>query len=40
MGAVQVFLLGIMTALTPSLIILGWVLRKEPAGISLDEAEH
>jgi hypothetical protein len=40
MGAVQAFLLGMMMALTPSLIVLVWVLRDAPTGISLDEAEH
>jgi hypothetical protein len=40
MSAVQAFVLGITVALTPSLIVLGWVLRKVPVWDSLDEAEH
>jgi hypothetical protein len=39
MSAIQAFSLGIMAALTPALIILGWVLRKVPLAGSLDEPE-
>jgi hypothetical protein len=40
MSALQAFLFGIMVALSPSLVILGWVLRKAPVVVSLDEAER
>jgi hypothetical protein len=40
MSAIQAFLLGMMAALTPSLVILGWILRKAPIGVSSDETEH
>jgi hypothetical protein len=36
----QAFFLGMMAALTPSLAILGWLLRKAPFGVSLDEPER
>jgi hypothetical protein len=40
MNAVQAFLLGMMAAWTPSLVILGWILREVPVGVSLDDTEH
>ena len=40
MSTIQAFVLGVMVALTPSLVVLAWVIRKAPYEGSLDEAEH
>jgi len=40
MNTLQAFFLGMMAALTPSLIILGWILRRVPLHGSLDKPER
>jgi hypothetical protein len=40
MSAMQAFFLGMMAALTPSLVILGWVLRDVPFAGLPDEPEN
>ncbi len=39
MNATHAFLSGVMAALMPSLVFLGWVLRKAPLAGSPDEPE-
>jgi hypothetical protein len=36
MSTVQAFLLGMMVAWTPSLIIVGWLVRDAPLGVSAE----